>query len=133
MFNNSWLTWDKLKRSLEEYYRVVSNPNVHIVELALVKQGRTEGLQDYMQRVAYLAESAYIGVDGGSQVIRKQMLGFFIEGIRDQDIKIVVIKGEPLTLEAAYQKTLSELKCKIRLNASMEYDDNPMEVCHSRR
>lgn len=86
-----------------------------------------------MQRVVHLAKSAYIGVDGESQVVRQQALEFFIEGLRDWDIKMAVMKDDPQTLEAVYQKAISELKWKIRLDVSTEYDDEPMEVCHSRR
>lgn len=112
---------------------MVSNPNAHIVELVNIKQGRTEGVHDYMQKVVCLAESAYVGVDKESQMVRKQVLGFFIEGLRDKDIKMIVMKDEPQILEAAYQKALFELKWKIQLEASKEYENEPMEVCYSRR
>ena len=91
-----------LKNSLGEYYRLVSNPNAWLVELANIKQGRTEGIQDYMQRVVRLVESAYVWVDERNEVIAKQVLGFFIEGLKDQDIKMAVMKEEPQTLDAAY-------------------------------
>ena len=112
---------------------MVSNPNAQLVELANIKQVRTDGIQDYMQRVVRLAESAYVGVDERNEVVAKQVLGFFIEGLRDRDIKMAVTKEEPQTLNAAYQKALSELKWKTRLDASSEYEDEPMEISHSRR
>ena len=56
--NNVQLTWDELRVALEEYYGKVS-------EFANIKQGRTEGTQDYAQRVR-LAESPYMGVDRGN-------------------------------------------------------------------
>ena len=64
MFNNRQLTWNELKNSLGEYYGLVSNPNARLVKLANIKLGWTEGIQDYMQRVVRLVESAYVGVDG---------------------------------------------------------------------
>ena len=131
--NNPHLTWDDLKVSLEEYYGVVPNPNARLAELAKIRQGRTEGIQEYMQRVVRLAESAYAGIDGRNEVVSKQVLGFFIEGLREREIKKAVMKDEPQTLEAAYQKALSEWIWKIRLDEGSEYEDEPMEVCHSRR
>ena len=56
---------------------------LRLVELANIKQGRTERIQDYMQRVVRLAESAYVGVDGRNEVVAKQVLGYFIEGLKD--------------------------------------------------
>ena len=131
--NNPRLTWDDLKVSLEEYYGVVPNPNARLAELAKIRQGGTEGIQEYMQRVVRLAESAYAGIDGRNEVVSKQVLGFFIEGLREREIKKAVMKDKPQTLEAAYQKALSEWKWKIRLDEGSEYEDEPMEVCHSRR
>ena len=130
--NNPRLTWDDLKVSLEEYYGVVPNPNARLAELAKIRQGGTEGIQEYMQRVVRLAESAYAGIDGRNEVVSKQVLGFFIEGLREREIKKTVMKDEPQTLEAAYQKALSEWKWKIRLDEGSEYEE-PMEVWHSRR
>ena len=131
--NNPCLTWDDLKVSLGEYYRAVPNPNAWLAELAKIRQGGTEGIQKYMQRVMRLAESAYAGVDGRNEVVSKQVLGFFIKGLREREIKMAVMKDEPQTLEAAYQKALSKWKWKIRLHEGSEYEDEPMEVCHSRR
>ena len=55
-----------------------------------------------------LAEGAYAGVDGGNEVVSKQVLGFFIKGLREREIKMAIKKDEPQILEAAYQKALSE-------------------------
>jgi len=130
---NSQLRWNELKHSLGEYYGVVSDPTARLVELANIKQGIAEGIHEYMQRVLRLAGSAYEGVDGRNEVAVKQVLGFFIEGIRDREIKLAVLKDEPQNLEAAYQKALSELKWKIRLDEGSKYEDEPMEICHARR
>ena len=89
MSNNPQLTWNELKNSLGEYYGLVYNPNARLVELANIKQGRTEGIQDYMQRVVRLAENAYVGVDGRNEVVAKQVLGFFIKGLKDRDINVM--------------------------------------------
>ena len=85
-----------------------------------------------MQRVVRLAEGAYVGVDGRNEVVSKQVQGFFIEGLREREIKMAVMKDKPQTLEAAYQKAPSEWKWKIWLDEGSEYEDEPMEVCHSR-
>ena len=126
MPNNPQLTWNEFKNSLGEYYGLVSNPNARLVELANIKQGRTEVIQDYMQRVVRLAENTYVGVDGRNEAVAKQVLGFFIEGLRDRDIDMAVMKEEPQTLDAANQKALSELKWKTRLDVSSGYEDEPL-------
>ena len=106
MTNNPRPTWGDLKVSLGvyvmnfilyyKYSGVVPNPNTGLVELAKEEQG------EYMQRVVRLVEGTYIGVDWRNEVVSKQVLGFFIEGLREKEIKMAVMK-EPQTLEAAYQ------------------------------
>ena len=86
--NNPRQTWDDLKVSLGEYYGVVPNPNARLAELGKIRQGGTEGIQEYMLRMVWLAESAYAGVDGRNEVVSKQVLGFFIEGLREREIKM---------------------------------------------
>ena len=46
MTNNPRLTWDDLKVSFGEYYGVVPNPNARLVELAKIRQGGMEGIQE---------------------------------------------------------------------------------------
>ena len=48
-----------------------------------------------MQRVVNLAVSAYIEVDGRNEVVAKQVFGCFIKGLREQDIKMAVMKDKP--------------------------------------
>ena len=69
---------------------------------------------------------------GKNHIVAKNVQGFFKEGLKERDIKTPVMKDEPKTLEKAYQKALSELKWKIRLDARAK-NDEPMEICHSRR
>ena len=76
--NNAQITWDKLRISLEEYYGEVSDPNACIVELANIKQDRTQWIQDYMQRVVHLVKGAYMGANEGTQLVTKQVIGFFL-------------------------------------------------------
>lgn len=133
MANNEGLTWLELKRGLEDYFGIVANPNKNLIELANIRQGRDESVQDYMQRIVRLAEGAYSAMDANNELVKKQVLGFFIEGLRDKDVKMAVMRDEPTDLHAAYEKALAEVRWKIRLNANREYDDEPMEVCHARR
>lgn len=131
--NAPQLTWNALIEALEQYYGIDSNPQGHFVDLANVRQGKAEGIQDYMQRVVRLAERAYVGEDRTTPVVGKQVMNFFVGGLRDREIKMAVLKAEPSTLELAYQTALAELKWKIRLDANSECDHEPMEVCYARR
>ena len=78
-------------------------------------------IQGDTQRMAHLAESAYMKADRENPIVMKQVLGFFVEGLRDRDIKMAMMMDEPQTPEGAYQKALSELKLKIRLDARAEF------------
>ena len=67
-----------------------------------------------------------MGFDEINEVVASKNLDLFIEGLRERDIKMAVMKDEPQTIE---EKALSELKWKIRLDACSEYEDEPMEIC----
>ena len=73
--NNAQFSWDELRVALEVYYREVSDLNARIVESTNIKQGITEGIQDYMQRVVRLIENAYMVTDRGNRVVTKQVFG----------------------------------------------------------
>ena len=131
--DNENISWTDLTYMLRDYYGITSNPHESFLKLANVRQGRNEGIQDYMQRVFKLADRAYNGRDKGDPIIRDQVKTFFTEGLRDTGVKLAVLRSEPPTVESAYQKALSEDRWRIRINTPSNIDHEPMEVCHARR
>ena len=50
-YNYQMLPWVQLKHMLWEYYWVDTNPHKFLLQLSNVRQGRYEGLQDFLQRI----------------------------------------------------------------------------------
>ena len=129
--NNQGLTWAELERQLKEYYGTDANPEKAIVELANVRQGKREGVQPYIQRVLDLAERAYVGTNRAEPLVQNQIKQFFISGLRDPDIRLAVRREAPPTAEEAFRLSLAEYKW--RSQDETEDEEEPMEVCHTRR
>lgn len=127
------LTWNALRDTLRAYYGIDSNPQVQFTELANIKQRQNEAIQDYTQRVVRLAERAYVGTDRASPVVQNQVVNFFTKGLRDREIRSVVLRAEPRSLDEAQRAAVAENEWKIRLGADSDCDHEPMEVCHARR
>ena len=130
---NAGINWEDIKRALREYMGEGINRHRIFLELATIRQGRQENVHNYMQRVLGMAERAYAGWGGNDRVSQHQVRDFFVEGLRDSEVKLAVLKAEPDTIDAAYQKAVSESKWKIRVEPNIDSDPEPMEVCYTRR
>jgi len=133
IWENQNVSWEDLKYLLGEYYGINSNPHEFFLQLVGAQQGRHEGLQNYMQRIFHLADKAYKGTNKSDPIVREQVKRFFIEGLRDPGVKLAVLRNEPPTVEAAYQKAITEDRWRSRITAPSQMEPEPMEVCHARR
>ena len=134
--NNAQLTWEDLKHRLRMHYGLERNPHQHLVELARVQQYPQERLEVYFERILNLAEKAYESGQRLDPLIRKQVKDFFVEGLRDPEIKLAVIRADPTTLDMIYSLARSESKLRARIEMSPHRSEKfpqPMEVCHARR
>ena len=129
---NPQITWSNIKAALEEYCEELTDPHKVFVELANIRQGRQEGIHPYMDRLLRLARGAYVGNHLNEPIIGNQVKNFFIQGLRDPDIKLAIIKEDPQTVDAAYQKAVLENRWRVRIKTDT-YTHEPMEVCHARR
>ena len=133
---NAQLTWDDLKLRLREHYGLERDPHQYLVELARIQQYPQERLEVYLERILNLAERAYGGDRRQDPLVQKQVKDFFVEGLRDPEIKLAVIRADPATLDRAYNLARGESKLRARVVMSPHRSEDfpqPMEVCHARR
>lgn len=130
--NNESVAWVDLKRALDNYFGVQADPTKFVRELANIKQGRSETVQDYMQRLVHLAIGSYGSLDTNNEVIKSQVIGFFIEGLYDRQVKIAVMREEPSDLKVAYEKALIEERWQTRIRGN-DREEEPMEINYSGR
>ena len=94
-----------------------------------MKQKWTEGIQDYIQRVVRLAESAYVGVDGGGgRSWSKTSSGNFYWRSKGSGYKDGSDEGGATNIRCYLSESVV---CVEKEN--FEYEDEPMEICHCHR
>ena len=127
------ITWRELKWRTGDYCKQARRPQETFLELAVVRQGREEGMREYIQRLTNLAEGAYEEEAQAHPIVRTQIKDFFIEGIRDGEVKVAVLRANPETAERAYQLAITESGLRKRINKTEDRWEEPMEICHARR
>ena len=127
------ITWEDLKIKLGEFCKQVRNPKEMFHKLTSIRQGSDESMLEYIHRLETLADRAYETEVRGHEIVRAQVQGFFIEGIRNTNIKLAVLRAEPETIEEACKVALTESKWQQKAMVSQDRWEEPMEVCHARR
>ena len=94
-------------------------------------------LQVYAERLYALANDALAKVDKG--VVESQLVGFFIDGLFHDCLRMKVMRENPKTFQAAVQSTLAEQKLRKRFQlrtvdaqSSKSRTEDPVEVDHIR-
>lgn len=127
------LTWNDLKTKIGEFCKQIRNPQEAFLELANIRQRPDESMLEYIQRIECVADGAYDSAIRGHEIVKSQVRDFFIEGIRNTDTKLAVLRAEPHTLEEACQAALTENRWQQRARVPQDRWEEPMEVCHARR
>ena len=104
-----------------------------------VKQKTSENVTVYAERILSLGrESFQVGTD--RQLIEKQLIGFFIDGLAQDSLKMKLLRDNPPTFQAAVNTALQEQNLRkqfqLRTNHSWQQittsHHEPMEVDHIR-
>lgn len=132
-------TWDQLKAELTTRFAEITDPQHAFMLLRKVKQNPTENVQLYAEKLLALAEEAFVGQPGGIQPIEAQLVGFFIDGLAHDYLKMKVMRDNPATLGAAVNSAMNEQNLRkrfdLRAGRSSKYEqktDEPMDVDHYR-
>ena len=105
--------------------------------LRMVKQKSDENVQLFAERLLALAEEAFIGQTGGTTAIERQLVGFFIDGLAHDYLKMKVMRENPNTLQAAVTSAMNEQNLRKRFNLRVGKVDTPrheepMQIDHLR-
>ena len=132
-------TWIMLKAELSRRYGEVTDQFLQFANLRNIKQNREETVQDFGERIITLARDAYEGFGGDAMapLIDHQLIGFFIDGLKDESIKSKLISNTPADFQAAIQAAVREqdvkIKVKIRTSQSMpQYHADDRDRPHKR-
>lgn len=137
-------TWTQMKAELGQRFGEVRDTYLQFAMLRNIKQKRGENIQNFAERVISLAQEAYSEYDAGLNIIDHQIVGFFIDGLSDENIKHKLIRENPRTFQNAVTSAVNEqnvkVRCKLRSSPQIQsfrhanhdvYEE--MEIDHFRR
>ena len=91
--------------------------------------------QVYAQRLFTLAQEAFAGQQGGLGAVKSQMIGFFVDALCHDFLKMKVMCDNPKTFQGAVATAMNEQNlCKrFNLDATSSptiQEEEPMEIGH---
>ena len=118
--------WGQLKTELTSRFAEISDPQHAFVLLRKIKQKPEENVQLYAKRLLSLAEEAFTGQNGGVAAIERQLVGFFVDGLVHDYLKMRVMRKNRATLQAAVGSAMTEqnLRKKFNLRIGRVTDSN---------
>ena len=91
--------WNRIKVDLKSSFGEVVDSQHTLLLLRKVKQKSQETVHVYAERLLALGEDAFEGQ--GYDAIQKQLVGYFIDGLYRDGMKLKVMRDNPDTLNAA--------------------------------
>lgn len=134
--------WVQLKQELTTRFAEVSDQMHAFTLLRSVKQNSGESVQIYAERLLALGKDSFpVGTD--AQTIERQLIGFFVDGLNQDGMKMKLLRENPDTFNGAVNAAMQEqnLRKRFNLRTGIGRDDQshrdhrqlePMEVNHMR-
>ncbi|ESO98605.1 hypothetical protein LOTGIDRAFT_174140 [Lottia gigantea] len=136
---NGEATWGELKNELSARFAKVTDLQYALALLRKCKQNTGENVQCFGVRLLVLASEAY---SVSSLEVERQLVGFFIDGLKENYLKMKIIRENPTTLQDAVTRAMTEqnLRKRFALRRNSEYSRSSqnfdqiedMEVDHVR-
>ena len=133
--------WAQLKAELTTRFAEVSDQMHAFTLLRSVKQNAGESVQIYAERLLALGKDSFPdGTD--AQTIERQLVGFFVDGLSQDYLKMKLLRENPNTFNAAVNSAMQEQNLRKRFNLRTgaprethvrdERNLEPMEINHLR-
>lgn len=133
-------TWDMIKIELSRRFSTIIDPSHASCLLRRIHQRDSESVQSYAERLIELAEQASTGLDNAAQqAVATQLVGYFIDGLTSDHIKMKLLRANPPTLDEAVNSAIYEVNLRKRFNLRAGRDlqpdrpgHEPMDIGHIR-
>lgn len=129
--------WTTLKTELTARFGDVADSQYAFSLLRNVRQKPDENVQIFAERLLSLAEQAF--PQGGLGPVEMQIVGFFIDGLTQDFLRLRLMRENPNTLQAAVRIATTEQNLRKRFNLRTgrrtDMDSRrvePMEIDHIR-
>ena len=105
-------TWDQLKRQLSVRFSDVTDTQFALLLLRKIKPKPRENIQIFAERNLALAEKAFLGQ--GGDVVERQLIDTFVDGINNDQLKLKILRDRPDTLQGAISIATNEQNLRAR-------------------
>ena len=130
-------SWEDLKSEPNIKFAEVNDSHHAFTMLHKARQTKNETVQVYVQKLYALANDAFAKVDKG--VVESQLVGFFIDDLFHDYLRMKVMRENTKTFQAAVQSALAEQNVRKRIplrtvdsQSSKSRTEEPKEVDHIR-
>ena len=144
LINVQGQTWANLKAELTARFAEISDHMQAFSLLKKIKQGPSENVQLFAERLLALARDAFQGQDGNNVAVERQLIGFFVDGLHHDYLRMKVMRDNPDNFQQAVRAALNEqnLRKRFQIRSGREYGpvrrhdesraEEPMDVDHYR-
>ena len=124
-------TWGTLHNELAAYFSEVTDSHHALSLLRQCRQGAEEPLVVYSEKLIELCSKAFASQE---EFDRNQSfaVGYFIDGLKSDQIKYRLMRINPPTLQAAINAAITELNLARRFQLRNEGAHEPMQVDQTR-
>lgn len=106
-------TFNELKQELARRFGDIADQEHALSMLRHVRQRFGESIQNYAERLLMLAEEAYNNV--GNQAVERQLIEIFVDGLRDDPLRLKLMRDRPPTLQGAIAIATNEQNLRKRV------------------
>ena len=113
MQGNAAYTLAQMKAQLAVRFSDVTDNQM---ALSPLRQKAVENIQNYAERILSLAEESYD--NQGGDAIERQLIGIFVDGLLNYQLKMKILRDQPNTLQGAVATCTSEQNLRTRVQIS---------------
>ena len=132
--------WNSFRANLASRFAEISDWQHAFHILRCAKQEPHESCIIFSERLISLADDSFLGQPISSEMVENHLIQIFIEGLREDSLKIKLMRANPRSLQEAIDIALAEENLKKRFNLRRNpnhfhnyyNDEESMEIDHAR-
>lgn len=119
---NLGCSWNVLKTALTSRFSEVFDPQHALYLLGQIRQKEGENIYCFVERILSLAEDAYSAdqAQNGQTIIEQQLIGFFIDGLTEDGIRLKLLRENPQNLQIALKLATTEHAVMTKYQSSCQ-------------
>lgn len=108
-------SWNDLKQFLKNRFAEITDSQHALAIMRKMRQNSNESVQIFAERILQVAEDAYTSENLEHEIIQKQLVDIFTDGLSFDFLRMKVLRENPKTLENAVQVAMREQNLRKRL------------------